>query len=81
MYNLEYLIKYWINMKNKHIFKKAETYVIFFTLVYMQYFDYLVYMGERGKKASWSNSGIWLPTIVKLGMIILWATNFSNLAK
>ena len=52
------------------------------TLVYMGYFDYLFYVG--GKKAPplpRSNSGIWLPTDIKLGMIILWGKNSSNLAK
>ena len=32
-------------------------------------------------KARQSNSGIQRPTDIKLGMIILWCKNFSNLAK
>ena len=46
-------------------------------------FDYLFYMrgGGGGKKAPWSNSGIRLSTIIKLGIIILWGKNFLNLAK
>ena len=42
------------------------------TLLYMGYFDYLVYMGGGGAKKP---PVIWLPTVIRLGM------NFSNLAK
>ena len=43
----------------------------------MGYFDYLFYMGGGGKKALQSNSGIRLPAVIELGMIILSGKNFS----
>ena len=34
-----------------------------------------------GQKSPRSNSGIWLPIVIKVGIIILWGINFSSLAK
>ena len=47
----------------------------------MGYFDYLFYMGGAKSPLPRSNSGIRLPTVIKLRMIILLGRNLSNLAK
>ena len=55
-----------------------------FTLNCMGYFDYLNCRGGGGGEAkSPLQVLLWhlTPTVIKLGMIILWGKNFSNLAK
>ena len=67
VYPYEYMND-WDKFKENEL-PPEEVFFVNLTLIYMGYFDNPFYMG--GQKAPWSNSGISLPIVIKLGIIIL----------